>query len=409
MKDLKQKIKIITSKNEEEAVCVLSDMLDNSDVALFEELVKQSDFIFPFIKDNICRRFEKSLKASNYKNLFNFMHIYSPDYDRVFATALKVFGNDEIKPYMLNLLKNGSISEKTYASVFYEISPDLFAIKELISNSFSQNEDLAAASAAALGTINEQKSYELALEKLKSNDDFVVLQALNFFVNYIKNPPMKEIFDAFQNFSMPENFAGKIAFLKPLPVLIKEDLEHALPVIDHILIGLGEILPLADLFNFELYDVIGILSESSDSDFLPQIATILLRAKFKFQIISNNDEYTFDEDKNTKNEIAEIQNLLNSFGENYWLYLQSLVPLELSQNYKRISSALDVIRDFKINNAISSVIDMIFETEDQTLICDGISTLKKLNALSLVNKEDIFPLLQNENIKALVESCFISE
>ncbi len=407
MNDIKQKVKNITAKDENKAIEIITEMINSSDVELFKELVNQSDFLFPFIKDNVCKRFEKSLRASNYKNLLNFLNIYSPDYDRIFVSAFRVFGQEEIKPVMLELLKNGTLAQKTYATRFYELSPDLFAVKELINNAFDDDENLADASAAALGKINEQKSYMIALEKLNDSDDFEALKALNFFVSYIKNPPMENIFEALKKSGMPENFAGKIAYLTPLPRLIKEDLENALIVIDNIVTGFGEILPLSQVFDFELYDVFGILSELCSGDLKSRIATVLLRAKSKIATICGNDEYTFDEDKNTKEELKEVFELLNSFGDGFWSHLTSLVPQELKEDKNRISSALEVIKEFDIKSAVPQILDMIYENEDETVICEGLSALKQFEALSYTNKEEIIAELENETIKAIVESYYL--
>lgn len=407
MNDIKQKVKIITAKDENKAVEAVTEMINSSDVELFQELVNQSDYLFPFVKDNVCKRFEKSLRASNYKNLLKFLNTYSPDYDRIFASAFRVFGQDEIKPVMLDLLKNGTKAQKTYATRFYELSPDLFAVKELINNAFDDDENLADASAAVLGKLNEQKSYMIALEKLNGDDDFEILKALSFFVSYIKNPPMENIFEALKKSGMPENFAGKIAYLTPLPRLIKEDLENALTVIDHIITGFGEILPLSQVFDFELYDVFGMLSEICNDDFQSRIATVLLRAKSKFETICENDEYIFDEDKNTKEELKEVSSLLNSFGDGFWSQLKSLVPKELNEDKNRVLSALEVIKDFEIKSSVPQVLDMIYENEDETVICEGLSTLKQFDAISYTNKEEILSELTNETIKAIIESYYL--
>ncbi len=406
MKNIKQKVKTIIAKDENKAVEAVVEMINSSDVNVFEELVKQSDFLFPFIKDNVCKRFEKSLRASNYKNLLNFLNVYSQDYDRVFASAFKVFGNEEIKPVMLDLLKNGSTAQKTYATRFYELSPDLLAVKELIQNAFDEDENLADASASALGVLNEQKSYLIALEKLNSDDDFETLKGLNFFVSYIKNPPMKKIFEVLKKSGMPENFAGKIAYLTPLPTLIKEDLENALTVIDNILVGFGEILPLSQVFDFELYDVFGMLSELCNGDLKSRVATVLLRAKSKFATICGSDEYTFDEDKNTKDELITVEGLLNCFGDGFWSHLKSLVSEELNKDKTRAMSALGVIKDFEIKSAVPQILDMIYENDDETLICEGLSTLKQFDALSYTDKDEILSNLKNETIKAIVKSYY---
>lgn len=406
MEDLKKEVKIITAKDEKAAVEVIKKMINDSDVELFKELLSQSEYLFPFIKENVSKRFEMSLCGSNYQNIFDFLEYYSPDYDRVFASAIKVFGQDAIKPKMLDLIKNGSAAQKTYAARYYEISPDLFAIRELVSNAFSDDEYLADACAAALGAINEQKSYQTALEKLNSDDDFESLKALNFFVSYIKNPPMPEIFKALERSGMAENFAGKIAYLIPLPSLIKEDLQNALTVIDNILSGFGEILPLSEVFNYELFDVLGMLSENSEEKYSSQISAIMLRAFAKFNTICSNDEYTFDEDKNTKEELNEINRLLNSFGSEYWKNCEKNIELELSAEKRRVLSALNVIKEQNIQSSIPAIADMIYENQDETVICEGLSALKQFNSISLVDKNDIMPYFTNETLKAIVESYY---
>lgn len=404
--DIKQQVKKITAKDERQAVEALTGMIDNADVEMFKELVAQSDYLFPFVKDNVCKRFEMSIKGSNFNNIFAFLDCYSPDYDRVFANALKVFGGDTINAKMLNLLKNGSVAQKTYAARFFEMYKNIAAVRELIAYAFSDDEYLSDACAAALGVLCEQKSYDTALEKLNSDDDFEALKGLDFFVSYIKNPPMEDIFDAMKKSGMPENFAGKIAYLTPLPKLVQEDLKNALIVVDNILTGFGEILPLSEVFNFELYDVLGMLSEVPENEYFSQVATVLLKAKSKFDTICGNDEYIFDEDKNTKDEIAEIGRLLDGFGNGFWSKLKNAVKGELNAEKSRVLSALAVIKDYEIKDAISAILDMIYETEDETDICEGLSTLKQLDALSYMPKDEVIPRLSNETIRAVALSYY---
>ena len=404
MADLKQNVKTITSKDEKQAIVLLTEMIDNSDTDLFKELVKQSEYLFPFIIDNVCERFEKSIKASNYKNLLNFFDCYSPFYDRIFAMAVKVFGDSETKGKMLDFLKNGSTAQKTYAARYFEKEKNYFSAKNLIDNAFSDDEYLADACAAALGALNEQKSYDIALEKLQSSDDFEALKGLNFFVSYIKNPPMEDIFEALNKSGMPENFAGKIAYIKPLPQLVQEDLKNSLTVTDNILTGFGEILPLSEVFNFELYDTIGMLSETVE--YSSQIASVLLRAKQKFDMLSSNEEYIFDEDKNTKEEIFAINKLLNSFSKGFWKKCEKDLLGELEQDIKRIHSALEIIRENEIKESVPNIIDMLYENEDETIICEGVTTLKAIDGISFLDKDDILSKFENENLKIITAECF---
>lgn len=406
MQDLSQKVKIITSKDEKQAVVILSEMIDNSDIKLFEKLVSQSEYLFPFIIDNVCKRFEMAITAGNYKNLLNFFDCYSPFYDKVFVSAVKIFDDNEVKAKMQNFIKNGSIAQKTYAARYFEQEKNYFVVKDLADNAFSDDEYLADACAAALGALNELKSYDFALEKLQSPDDFEALKALNFFVAYFKNPPMNDIFNALKKSGMPENFAGRIAYLKPLPLFIRDDFKNSLTLTDFILSGLGEILPLSEVFVFELYDAIQMLYQSDDCDYSSQVALILLRAKQKFNLLMTNEEYTFDEDKNTKEEISAIWHLLNSFDKSFWKNCEKIIQYELQQDKQRIHSALEIIKEYNYTNFIPNIIDMIYENDDETLICEGVLTLKSLNGLSYLDKDDILAKFDNENLKIISEECF---
>ena len=63
----------------------------------------------------------------------------------------------------------------------------------------------------------------------------------------------------------------------------------------HILSGLGEIIPISSIFTFNLYEIFEklIFSEPNSKN-----AVLLLYAKNKFNQLTENDEYLFDEDKN---------------------------------------------------------------------------------------------------------------
>ena len=48
-------IKKLTGKNPSEYEIVAKSLIDNSDTELFAKLVKQDDFLFDFIKDNVAK------------------------------------------------------------------------------------------------------------------------------------------------------------------------------------------------------------------------------------------------------------------------------------------------------------------------------------------------------------------
>ena len=88
-------IKKLTGKNPDEYECVAKSLVDNSDVNLFAKLVKQDDFLFDFVKNNVANRIKKAVNQDNYLNLLNFLDNYSPSYDSVIAECLYNFGGYE--------------------------------------------------------------------------------------------------------------------------------------------------------------------------------------------------------------------------------------------------------------------------------------------------------------------------
>ncbi|MDO5304039.1 MAG: hypothetical protein Q4E87_00510, partial [bacterium] len=112
-------------------------------------------------------------------------------------------------------------------------------------------------------------------------------------------------------------------------------------------------------------------------------------------------------DKNTKEELITVEGLLNCFGDGFWTHLKSLIANELKEDKTRALSALGVIKDFEIKSSVPQILDMIYENDDETLICEGLSTLKQFDALSYTNKDEILSELKNETIKAIVESYYL--
>ena len=91
-------IKKLTGKNPDEYEAVAKSLVDNSDVNLFAKLVKQDDFLFDFVKNNVANRIKKAINRDNYLNLLNFLDNYCASYDSVIAEGLYSFGGVEILP-----------------------------------------------------------------------------------------------------------------------------------------------------------------------------------------------------------------------------------------------------------------------------------------------------------------------
>ena len=402
-----QKVKDITSKDENKALAAAFEMVNNSDTEMYKELVKTSDYLFQFVKDNVAKRIDKVVNKDNYKNLFNFFDVYSSDYDIVFAEIAARYADENVKQNLKFMFENSDIPRKIYIARCFEFMPEPSLSGEFIKFSFDENEYLASACSAALGAVEDKTSYNMALEYLNSDDDFLKLKALNFFMSYGANPSLDLLIDALHKSKMPENIAGKIAYLIPVTEILNENTEYGLDVINYLISGLGEILPLSDIFYFEIYNALSLLSKNDLKNNSSQAAVVLLKAKQKFNMFTENDEYTFDEDKSTKDEIKAVCKLLNSFSPEFWVLQKSEVSGELSKSEKRQHSALQIIRDFHIKDSIHDIVEMIYETESQTIICDGVAALKALDALVYVSKDDITAQISDETIKAITENYFL--
>ena len=379
---------------------------DNVDVDLFNALVEKTDFLFDFVRNNVLRRIEKAVNKSNYLNIIKFFDVYSSYYDDLFASILAKYANEDLTDKIFEMLEKGNVSQKTYAAKYFLYIPDTIALETLNNLSFSDDESLSYNSAEALGQMNDEFSYNKALELLNSDDDFEQLKAVKFFVAYGKNYPLEKIFETLKKSKMPENIAGQIPYMVSLcEILCGETILNALVVIDNILSGLGEILPLSDIFQFEMQEVLDILvkKNSNENQYSGKIAQVLLKALCKFNLFVENQEYIFDEDKDTKQEITSIQKMIVSLDEVFWNKQKNFVLKELESTEDRVLSALPVLSELKMFEAIDSI-KLLLNRNSEIILCETLSTLKELNALENIDIEAVVSKIDNPNIKAFVEN-----
>ena len=411
MQNKEQLVKDLTAKDEKKAFDAACNIIDNADIEAFQILSAKSEFLFDFVKNNVSKRLSKAVNENNYKNLFSFLKIYCPDFEEVIVSSLAKYANEELTDEMFELLENGTDEQKAYAAKYFSYIPDTIAADILTDYAFSDNEAIAFNAAKALGAMNIDTAYKKALELLEDSDDFTVLKAVKFLVAYEDKNAVNNILKAMEKSSMSENIAGEIPYLESLMELLNQndDKSYVLLCIDNILSGLGEILPLSQIFCFEMFEVLEFLISYNAKNKNPQASVILLKALSKFEMLAQNDEYTFDEDKNTKQEINDIYNLLKKQQEYFWNAQKNLVKNELDTNIKpfaRINSALRIIAEYKLHQAQQEV-ENLLESSDEILICETISTLKQLNNLEGVDKNAILLKIQDENKKAIIQSLFL--
>ncbi len=407
MNDLDLYLKDIISKDKDKAQKAASYLIETGDVKLFQMLVEKTDFLFDFIRNNIYKYIEAAVSKENYLNILKFFDIYSVYYDDLFASILAKHASQDLTDEIFEMLEKGTDSQKIYSAKYFSYIPDTVALELLSKYAFSDNELLSYNSAEALGQMQDDISFDIALNNLESDDDFEKLKAVRFFTAYGRNYPFNSIFKAMKTSKMPENIAGQIPYMESLLNLLNntEYISDVLIVIDNIIAGYGEILPMSDIFQFELFEVLEFLINlnKAENDNSSKIAEILLSAYSKFSMFCENQEYIFDETKDTKYEISSVLKLLQFQGDNFWKLQKTFVLNELKKSKDNIHSVLPVIVEYNLREAIPNL-KLLLESVDETVKCEVLTSLNSLNALDGINFDKIISEIKNPNIKAVIEN-----
>ncbi len=383
-------IKQLTGKNKNEYEQAAAHIIDNADVKAFEELISKDDFLFDFIKQNAAKRLKQACNCDNYKNLLNFLEYYSPFYDTFIAETLAKYGDNDIQNKMVDFIKNGSENQKTYAAKYFSFIKNENIIEDLKTYAYSDNEALAYNSATALSALGEKSCIDEAYSKLNSDDDFEVLSSVKFLSAYGEKNAINKIFETMKKSSVSEYIASEIGYMESfLDLLNTEHRENTLLAINNILQGLGEIIPLSNIFTFQLYEVFENLIYSEPN---AKNAIILLTAKNKFNQLTENDEYLFDEDKNTKDEVYAIKELLNT---NIDDNLDNFIQSEINENSDFVFSGLELIKN-------AEIVRPLLAAKNQTLILKSVEVIKSLNQLSQNDKNYALENVTDENIKSII-------
>lgn len=384
-------IKKLSGKNKNDYEQVAKEMIDNADVALFKELVANDDFLFDFVKQNVAERLANACNETNYRNLLKFFVCYSPYYDDFIISTLAKYADEDLTDEILEIFEIGTNAEKTYCAKYFFYIQDPLALELLRENSYTEDDSLNANCAATLGSFQDSVSYNQALEKLKSSDEFEQLSAVKFLVLYGNKEAITAIISTMKTSTLAENIAGEIPYLITLFELLDKNKEDALLVINYIINGLGEILGLPCVFDYELYDVLERLIRQADDS---KTSVVLLNAAEKFDTLTENDEYLFDEDKNTKNEVQDIKKLLGSINKKQ---LKQAVLAELNENSPFVYTALDFAEDvFAIRE--------LLKCNNQTIILKTAEVLKKLGNLDESTKTVALLKVSDENIKSIIRA-----
>lgn len=386
---MSDKLKQLAGKNPKDFEPVAYNLINIPDVDLFKELVDKDDYLFDFIKQNVANRLERVCNNKNYLNLLKLLKYYSQSYEDFIISVLVKYADEDLTDTMLDLLENGSENEKTYCAKYFSHIKDPLAIELLKQNIYSENGYLSTNSISTLSEFGERSIFDEALQKLKSNDEFEQLSNAKILISYGDKKACDNIIDTIKTSSLGENIASELPYLMPLKEILDKYNTDGLYILDLIMKGLGEVSSLSQVFDFEIYEI---LDKLINDEINSQIAIVLLSSIDKFETLTENDEYLFDESKDTKQEIYDIKGLLDSVNR------QNL--LAFADNELK-SDSLFVFNALEYTNNTDKIRELL-KSDNQTLVLKSIETLKRLGALTVQDKNTALENISNENITNII-------
>lgn len=386
-------IKNITSKDIKLSHATIETMIKTKDLNAFKLLCEKSDFIFPFLKERISTDFIKLIKKEDLKVIFDFSKIYCIDFENIIVNSWIKYASEDLTDEILDLFKNGTNDQKAYCAKYFSKIQDPLALEYLDKYALNNFEPLKTNCALALSAFGDVE----ILNKMKnlietSDDDFEKLNAFNFITTYGGDEQIKYVLqNAFSN-PFATNIITNILDLNEINYLKNILDEKTLIRIFQIIIEeYPEDLPLDTCYYWNLIDFIKLIY-SFDNNYAKNI---LILAREKFTEFSENDIYTFDFDKNIKTEIKSISQSLNALKLNF--------DVQNFKNEYELNLILEIIKELKLIDYSDYLANLFAEVQDEKKAQIAL-ILKEFNKINLINK-DILKTIQNENIKALIESC----
>jgi len=385
-------IKDITSKDIKLSHSIIKNMIKTSDIKAFNLLCEKCDFIFPFLKERINADFVKLIKENDLNAVFKFSEIYCADFEDMIVNSWVKFASQDLTDEILELFENGTVEQKAYCAKYFVKIQDPLALEHLKNNVFSDFEPLKTNCALALSAFQDVEILDKMKEiVLKSNDDFEKLNAFNFISTYSGEKQIK--------FVIEQAFLSPFAINIISNVLDFNELNYLKNILDNktmtkifqlIIEEYPEDLSLDSAYYWNLAEFIKLIYRFDSS----YSKNVLILAREKFKEFSENDIYTFDFDKNIKNEIKNISNLLKS------------LDLEFSvENFEDefvLSAILEVIKELKLDEKAEFLANLFSRTNEEKKAQIAL-ILKEFKKIDLIDIE-IIKQIQNENIKALIES-----
>ena len=387
--------KALTGKNPAEYELAAKELVNKPDIELFKKLVNHDDFLFDFVKSNVAKRIEQACNKDNYQNIFKFFDYYSPYYDGMFADVITKYGGPAILLKIKDFYINGNNSQKAYALKYFTLLCEEKLIKDVIPQirTDANSEDVLLANNAieVLSTINDEVSQKNAIDLLESDDEFEQYNAVKFLVTFGATDLLPKIIDVMKKSSFAENIAAEILYLTDLDSLLQHNFEDGILVLCNIINAIPEIIPPSNTIDYSLFEILNNLYHNN----LTSASALLLRmAKDKFESLVENEEYLYDCDKNTKDEVRRINVLLQNINVNK---LNSFIYEELYEESYFVFFALDYV------NEVEELVTLL-DSSNQTLLLKVLSLLKEKAVLNDNHKQTAMQHITSDSIRQIVEA-----
>lgn len=386
---MSDKLKKLTGKNPKDFEQAAYNLINNSDAELFCELVSKEDFLFDFVKQKVISRLMKVCNESNYLNLLNFLKYYSPTYEEFIVSTLAFYADEDLTDRMLDIFETGTDAEKTYCAKFFSYIRDTLAIGLLKKYAWSVNPYLSRNCASTLAVLKDKDSYNDALKMLSCGDEFTRLEGVKFLAAYGDIDAVPNIINTAKTSSMPENIACELLYLTDWSALFEINKQDALFILNSVINGLGEILPLSVVFDFQLYNIFEMLLKESENS---KLAAVLCNAGEKFNTLTGNDAYLFDQTNDIRQEVYDIKQLLDCINITK---LSGLLDEELTSDSLFVYTALEFTKNkTKARELLSS--------SNPAIVLKSLEILKQSDEITYSDRQTALKSVDDEKLKNII-------
>ncbi len=397
----------LISKNEQVSKAAAEAIVNSKDIKSFKCLCEKSEFIFDFIKEKITNKLISAVNGNNIGNIFEFTKVYNSDFENFIVLSFVNFADEDLTDKILETFEEGTDEQKAYAALYFYYINDPLALEYLEKYAFSDFELLSQNCAKTLKKFNDKKLYNKSIEIIKNNevDDFEKIKYINFLTAYNDKAALGILFDYLKYTGLKGFIAESILYISGLIELADNgtNFYDALNIFDIILDSYPEEISLETVVDFEILNFIKYLSDYLKNNDDTYTKRVLLKAKYKFNLFSKEDIYTFDLAKHAKKEVFNISNFINNIGIDLFHHFEEEL---YSDKRERVLEALNVILNFGRSDFSSDVSKLASTTAYEDVISESIRVLKTFGQLNLVNKDEILHKIKNENLRIMTESYF---